>query len=322
MSSLGVDDHQAKDVGQLGGRRSLACAKALIAANSALVPAKIGFGVATESRIQRNRREHPGHFDPEVGLIKVTHADGAPLAVLLNFAMHASAVPPESLLISADAVGVAEKTIERELGGKVVAIWAQGAEGDVSPKHKGFEGIEKSGGMLAHTVLAALDDIATESTIDLDVATTTVRFRKPKLHYSCDRPGDSEESPLIGELNFCEIYKLVSGSSFSVGIPLEGLIERSFPFKVLRMGKTVILFVPGEPLTTLGLELKAGAKALGYETPFVFGLSNDHMSYVADKASYEEGGYEAIATLFGKDQAAIVKKTLLTLAKELVPEAD
>lgn len=72
-------------------------------------------------------------IDPEIGVLRIDHADGRPLAVLYNFACHLLLGAPDGSqgAITADHVGVVLKDLEDSIGGGVMALALQGALGDV-----------------------------------------------------------------------------------------------------------------------------------------------------------------------------------------------
>ena len=121
-----------------------------------MVPVKIGAGTGIEKRITMNRRLKLKNgrewtirrgtpspqdenvigvaepFDPEIGILRIDRTNGKPLAVLYNFAGHAySGVPNKG--VTACFPGFASKTIENNLGNGAIALFLQGAEGDVTP---------------------------------------------------------------------------------------------------------------------------------------------------------------------------------------------
>lgn len=126
-------------------------------AQARLAPAWIGAGTGHEEGISENRRLRlvdgrqadmrrayalppdkevaaVGPIDPEIGLLRIDHADGRPLAVLYQFACHPIMNPP-SLGSSADFPGVASQAVEEALGGGALALFVQGCGGDVNPLH-------------------------------------------------------------------------------------------------------------------------------------------------------------------------------------------
>lgn len=125
-------------------------------ASQNLVPVKIGAGAGIEKRITMNRRliltngkewtirratPEPEDdnveaiaepFDPEIGILRVDKTDGKPLAVLYTFACHNyTGVPNRGT--TAGFPGFASKVIEENLGNGAIALYMQGAAGDVTP---------------------------------------------------------------------------------------------------------------------------------------------------------------------------------------------
>ncbi|MFC2125699.1 hypothetical protein ACFLU5_12895 [Bacteroidota bacterium] len=125
-------------------------------ASQRMVNVKIGAGAGKEDRITMNRRIELTNgrewtirraipspqdefvkgiadpFDPEIGILRIDKMDGKPLAVLYNFAGHPYGGVP-NLGATACFSGFASKTIEENLGNGAVALFLQGALGDITP---------------------------------------------------------------------------------------------------------------------------------------------------------------------------------------------
>src|SRR6185437_3271378 len=88
---------------------------------------------------------------------RMTDASGRPLATLVNYACHPTTLAWENTLLSPDYVGAMRETVERDLG--VPAVFAQGASGDLGPRH-GFVGdtaiADQNGRQLGYAALSAL----------------------------------------------------------------------------------------------------------------------------------------------------------------------
>ena len=131
--------------------------QAVQAAFKEMVPVKAGAGVGHEDRIQENRRlrlkngreadvRHAyslppdeavagvGPVDPEIGILRLDRANGKPLAVVFNFAIHPiQGVPGKGNTATADITGFASRTIEEQLGDGAIALFVQGCAGDINP---------------------------------------------------------------------------------------------------------------------------------------------------------------------------------------------
>ena len=120
-----------------------------------LEPVRVGAGTGHEDRVQENRRlvlksgrivdvrhayslppndevTKSGPVDPEIGVLRIDRLDGRPLGVLYNFAVH----PIQGAAgggNTADLSGHASRVIEENLGEGSVALFVQGAGGDINP---------------------------------------------------------------------------------------------------------------------------------------------------------------------------------------------
>jgi hypothetical protein len=174
--------------------------KAVKNANQSLVPVKIGAGKGYEYRITMNRRlklkngkewtirratpippEEEvidiGPFDPEIGILKIDRIDGKPLAVIYNFASHAYGGVP-NLGVTADLPGFTSKVIEENLGNGAIALFLQGALGDITPiLYKDVNAprpTETFGNMLGLSTLRALKNITTKKEESIKIITENV----------------------------------------------------------------------------------------------------------------------------------------------------
>jgi len=123
-------------------------------AAESLTPVKVGAGVGHEDRIMMNRilrlrngkhwtirHTNPcppddevagvGPIDPEIGILRIDRMDGRPLAVVYNFACHPYITVPQGG-VTADFPGFASKVIEQTLGHGALALFVQGAGGDIT----------------------------------------------------------------------------------------------------------------------------------------------------------------------------------------------
>lgn len=104
----------------------------------------IGRGYA-EANINRRARDVGGEVrlgmnpagavDRRIGLLRVDKADGAPLALLANYAMHATVLGGTSTLVSADAPGAVATYVEEKT--RVPMLYLNGAAGNLAPLYSG-----------------------------------------------------------------------------------------------------------------------------------------------------------------------------------------
>jgi hypothetical protein len=113
-------------------------------ARAKLQPAKVGFDTGASYLSVNRDAIHPqtrlwyqgpnleGPSDKTVAVLKFENSTGEPIAVYVNYAMHAIDYY-EMGILTADFPGVTSKYIERAYGDKAVAIWSSGAAGDENP---------------------------------------------------------------------------------------------------------------------------------------------------------------------------------------------
>ncbi|RIL00849.1 MAG: hypothetical protein DCC71_18390, partial [Proteobacteria bacterium] len=128
-------------------------------AHGAAAPARLGVGRA-EARIGRNRRVADGPLDPEVLVVRVDRADGAPLAVLYTHGCHPTVLGHDNLDYSADWPGAASRAIEAALPG-ATALFALGAHADVDPRTRGLLDFAAEG-QSAGASFAAMESLGRE----------------------------------------------------------------------------------------------------------------------------------------------------------------
>ena len=166
-----------------------------------LTPVRVGTGVGREDRIMINRtlklkdgkgwtirQAHPcprdeevaglRPVDPEIGILRIDRLDGTPLAAVYNFAGHPLIGVPGTP-VTANYPGFASGVIEDNLGDGAMALFIQGAGGDVTEVlYKDVNrprDAEPIGTVLGLSTLKALRGIkTTDATIS--VAYETVAF--------------------------------------------------------------------------------------------------------------------------------------------------
>jgi hypothetical protein len=170
-------------------------------AMQSLTEVKVGWGRGSEDRITMNRtlrlkngkawtvrHANPcppdedvagvGPMDPEIGILRIDRTDGRPLAVVYNFAGHPLFGDPRGA-ITANFPGFASKVIEEDLGNGAMALFLQGAGGDViDVLFKNFDrprDTEPLGTMLGLSTLKALRTIRTRDA-KLKVVTEAIKL--------------------------------------------------------------------------------------------------------------------------------------------------
>jgi len=191
---------------------------------------KVGSGLGHENRITMNRtlrlkngkswtirHSNPcppdeevadvGLIDPEIGIIRIDRMDGSLLAVVYNFACHPLFGDAKGS-ITANFPGVASKVIEENLGNGAMALFLQGAGGDiVDVLFKDFNlprDIEPLGTMLGLSTLKALRNIQTKD-IKLNVISETIQLPRRTDISERIKLLQAEQTELLASLRFTSL---------------------------------------------------------------------------------------------------------------------
>jgi hypothetical protein len=168
-----------------------------------------------------------GPIDPEIGIIRIDRMDGQPLAVVYNFACHPLFGDVKGC-VTADFPGIASRVIEENLGDGVIALFLQGAGGDiVDVRFKDFDqprDIKPFGITLGLSTLKALKSIETKD-INLSVFSETIELpRRADIHERIEFL-QAEEAELLESLrgtslNFKSFLPLYIKYALSPDYPL------------------------------------------------------------------------------------------------------
>jgi len=259
-------------------------AAVIISANGHRKPARIGWGSATAPEFVSNRREQDAErvTDPEMMVVRVDAQDGKPLAVLVNYAAHGTCLDDDNMLVSADFAGYLQRGLEQGVGQGVVAMYANGAQGDQSPHSpggkRGYDAAQEVGLGLAERALEVWRTIDTRDNVKLAAVAYPVRLPE-------------------------NVGTLMSGASTEI--------------QALSVAGLGIMAVPGEMTAPLGMRLKEQARRLGFGQPCIFGLANDHIGYILTEDQYRRGGYERVVSGYGAGLGDFIERAFAGALMEL-----
>lgn len=230
-----------------------------------LVPVQARAGAGSESRISENRRMFlkdgsqadmrraysmprdedvvsVGPIDPQIGLLRLDRANGAPLAVVYHFACHPIMNPP-SKGSSADYPGYASKVIEEATG--AMAFFMQGCGGDINPVH--YKEVsrpadaEPLGTMLGTSVLSAIQKIAPQDDTTLKISRDLISMPRATDFEKRIVNAENEQKALIQSLkptniNFKTFLPLLIQHRMSPEMPshyAQGYLQNKAPLQQL-----------------------------------------------------------------------------------------
>lgn len=305
--------------------------EAVVEARENLTPARLGTGEVEIDSLTANRRHHcagdplDSDPDPTVGITRIDLPDDTPLATVFNFAIHGTSLDASNLLLSPDNMGYAEAWVEAHDGG--TALFINGTEGDVRPVAGAPDAV---GEPLGQKVIGARSAIQTSSQVTLrstycqldeppidspspcSVRLEPLQFRPLMYVENPLQPGcylDRGNSPIVVTIPKAKDPPIVER---------EGVVLAAHRLEYVVGGatrKTLILTLPGEPITDLGSDLRG--RVSGVDDVWIFGLVNAHMGYIVTKAEYLQGGYESGANLFGPTEGERLVDIAAALAAAL-----
>ncbi|MFB3880854.1 MAG: neutral/alkaline non-lysosomal ceramidase N-terminal domain-containing protein [Armatimonadota bacterium] len=307
-------------------------AKAIAEAAGSLVPVRVGVAsgwsaiginrreVTTEGKVILGRN-HFGRFDPEVGVVRVERADGAPLAALVNYACHAVCLMADNYLISADYPGFAMHAIEQRLPG-VMGIFFQGACGNVNPREAAVEdGLWSGGsfGIAAHAGEAlAREAVRTWRKAPLAEA-DSIRYASRRISLPTNRPRALKQAEAALErarrmaaeparertpyLTWYDPPSVERAEKRVARLKAEGEAPVECEVQALTVGPVSFVAWPGEVFCDFGHELK---QRTPLRPTYTIGYANGSIGYVPVPEAFQEGGYEAQAAAHLADNAGLV----------------
>ena len=275
-------------------------AAAVIAADRAQVPARAGFRKVNLSRRHLNRNRRGDRIvDSDITLLKITTAEGKPLAALFNFAAHPTLYDEKMMQISADWPGVATATVERESGNNAVCLFLNGDEGDATTAGAtGFTAEERAanyGETMGRAALDLLRRIKTSRRLTLEAWTAGVplppRSPNPLFLIAAGQLGAS----------FGQAQALVTN-----------LMPTETALSFAKIGRLLLMGFPCEPTGEIGLAAKQIARRAGYKTAAVVALTNDWLAYCVTPAQYRAGKYESSMSFYGPNFGSAMLTALET----------
>ena len=250
-------------------------------ARAKLAPARLAVGTGfSAANINRRARDVNGHIslglnpdgptDRQIGLIRLEHPDGTPIALIANYSMHGTALGQENTLIAGDAPGTVAAYVEQKIGAPMLFI--NGAAGNlapiytVQPSFNVFH-ITEFDVLLGDRILAANNSLA--------MATSQVRLRASE---------SVVETPRRAGLGWDQSL----GNYLRAARGQAGVIR--MPVRFLFINDDVALWsAPVELFCEISINVRDHSP---YPHTFYFGYANGWLGYLPTRQAFPEGGYE------------------------------
>jgi neutral ceramidase len=252
----------------------------IVAAAADVQPARIGWG---SKPVAMNRNRHtkvePKPTDPELGVIRFDTLDGQPLALVVNYAAHATMLDAADLRFSAEWPGQMMQAVEERL--QTNCLFMQGAAGDLSPNPPaGVRGIEAFGQALAEQVLEVAGAI--ESQVP---ARPRLQAKEQVFEYATRLPMGNPLTTLMFSQAF---FPELAAASTTDDLQQSQIHPRLTVVLINR--ELALVGGSGEFFCQHSVRLKERSRAA---KTFFFGYCNGHHMYFPTIEGAAEGGYGA-----------------------------
>lgn len=256
-------------------------------ARAKLEPARLAVGEGSAmANINRRARDTDGKIklglnpygpvDRQVGLIRLERLDGSPIALIVNYAIHGTALSGANTLISGDVPGVVAAYVEEKIHAPM--LFVNGAAGNIAPIYSGYPDfrtahITEFNVLLGDRILAALQS--------LPKATAVVRLRTTE---------QIVETPRKAGLGWTDDLTAYTRTG------PEGANLVRLPVRYLSINKdTVIWAAPLEMFCEIALQVRRESP---FRHTFYYGYTNGWLGYLPTKEGFAEGGYEPNTSVF------------------------
>ena len=346
-------NHKTEIVREYFNDTKLKIADAVSFAIEDLADAKMAYGVSRAPRISFVRRfkmkdgsfkTNPGVNNPEIAepigevdeRVNVVRFDreGKDTVVLINFGTHPDTVGGN--LISADWPGFVTKTFEAAIE-NTKCIFLNGAQGDVNHVNvfprpgedngmfhdfddvdRGYPHARHMGNVVAGAAIQVYEKLVYTDVESIDYKNDVIKIpanvpspEELPLAYKYDelhRSGRDEEIPFKG----MALTTVVAGAERKIRLK-DGPEHFDFTLSAIRIGSLAFLGIPGEPFTSIGMGVKAGAGEFDLVLPC--SDTNGYEGYFPNKEAYDEGGYETETSRFKAGVAEIITAEGIKLLK-------
>ena len=272
----------------------------ILEARRQLAPARLGVGWGhAQANINRRARNAAGKTtlgmnpdgptDRKIGVLRIDHVDGRPLALVANYAIHGTVLGAQNLQISGDAPGVVAEYVEKKSGAPLLFI--NGAAGNLAPIYSVYPNaraghLDEFEVLLGDKIVAAAGAITAATTeVALRAGSTVLETpRKPGLAWT------EELSRYIRTTDTgAEVVRL--------------------PVGFLRINRDIAIWsAPLELFCEISNEIRARSP---FPYTFYYGYTNGWLGYLPTEAEIPFGGYEPRTSPFTPSAERDLKQLVL-----------
>ncbi len=312
-------------------------AEAVLFAKQHAFEAEIAFSLGhcgSEKNVGGNRREKGGLADPKVWVTSIRDKEKTLRGVIVRYSLHPTFLGAENREITKDYPGYIYEYLKNKHENIAVAFQI-GTAGDQSPrffrsgctfdeaKRVGYTIAEEAERVLENAVYER-DPVITRCRADIEPIVKTV----PELAQAEADLAKSERELEEAQKNGLEqgvvrsLECAVIGAKRMLGLARIGReqvaqLRGNHPFEVylLKIGSTCIVAFPTETFVEYGLDISARSP---FENTIVITCTNGYgRGYICTPEAFEQGGYEALGSLYTGENGARLVETALTLLEKV-----
>ncbi len=285
---------------------------------ASLRPCRLNSSRGTAFGIAANRIDRERPADDTVATLHVTDEEEKVVAVVFHFCCHPTTLGEADLGISGDFPGVAAATIERVLGNDSVALYLNGALGDISTRwtrrQQSYNEVQRFALILAGGVISALGTSTPLESPAIDSQEIVVELTQRSPRW-VERVAE-RVAALVGATSHAEQRLLSTAREGLESATRSGEVIASLPSVPVRLqllsfgDELTFLGVPGEPFSSLARALD---NADQQRTIAVVAPANGYMGYFPDARAFDEGGYEVGCSLVDRGTLEEIAEAAQTL---------
>ncbi len=254
----------------------------ILRARSMLEPARLGVATGMSmANINRRAEDTDGTIrlgmnpdrpvDRQVGVIRIDRADGRPLAIISNYAIHGTALGSGNLEMSGDVPGIVAAYVEEKTGAPHLFI--NGAAGNVAPIYSGEPDFRRAH-ITQYNVLLGDKILAASNSIDHYTSHVTLRTARKFI--------ETPLKPGFGWLENLNHYLRVTSAG-------DSLIR--LPVSFLQINQDIAIWAaPIELFSQIAVHIRNNSP---FPTTLYYGYTNGAFVYLPIASAFREGGYEA-----------------------------
>jgi hypothetical protein len=245
--------------------------------------------------------EPMGPVDPGVGIIYLETAEGKPLAVLVNFALHLDTIGGTE--ISADFPYFMGEILKKVLGNDLMVFFGFGTCGNVNhidvqePENtKGYERAQRIGYALAAAVIREIPVLEEQKMNKLVSESETIYLKIPEYSEK-----EIEEATINAKKESDEIASTPEIREAMKILRVHNMNNKPIEAEILTfgIGNASIVALPGEIFVELGLAIKENSP---FKHTLVLTLANNSIGYIPDKEAFKYGAYEVEVSMIAEGE--------------------